>query len=215
MGRPASNPRRTALPGVRNAAAVNADVGTRPSPGWGRHMGWREVDRRRRHLNARQSRRSGPEHNRCLGDIPKSTTPRRAAPGMGAFLQINLRALRNTLHHGRPAARRGAHGGRRCCHRQFGACLRHKGEGKAKPKTKTPNHSAIPSFMGKDRASKIIATPSAKHMGRSLAEVRSPSLDAVTRFLSPAMSDRLVRTPVQCGNCHWPSSCQAATLRRA
>jgi hypothetical protein len=67
---------------------------------------------------------------------------------MGAFLQIDLRALWDTLHDGRPAAWPGAHRYRRSRHRQFGACRRDKGHGKPKPKTKTPNHLVDPVVLG-------------------------------------------------------------------
>ena len=158
MGRAASNPKRTALPRARTEATVNADIRACPSPCRGREIGWRRGDHRRRHLIARQSRRWGSEHDHFLRDIAKSATPRCAAPGTGASLQIDLRALRDTLHHSRPAARPGAHRGRRSRHRQFGACRREKRYGKAKPKTKTRNHLPIPSFAGDDVAFNRMAT---------------------------------------------------------
>jgi hypothetical protein len=144
MGRPASISKRMALPGARTEATVNADIGACPSPRRGRDRGWRRVEDRGRHLIARQGRRRGPEHDRFLRDIANSATPRCAAPGMGAFLQIDLRALWDALHDGSTAAWPDAHRYRRSRHRQFGACRRDKGHGKAKPKTKTPNHLVDP-----------------------------------------------------------------------
>jgi hypothetical protein len=148
MGRPASLSKRMALPEVRAEAAVNADVGASPSPRRGRDKRWGTVDDRWGHLIARQGRRRRSEHDHFLRDIAESATPRCAAPGARTSLQIDLRALRDTLHHGRPAARPGAHGGRRSRHRQFGACRRDKGYGKAKPKTKTRNHFVDPVVGG-------------------------------------------------------------------
>jgi hypothetical protein len=147
MGRAVSNPKRTTLPRVRTEATVNADIRACPSPCRGCDIGWRCGDHRRRHLIARQSRQWRSEHDHFLRDIAKSATPRCTAPGTGASLQVDLRPLRDTLHHRRPATRPGAHGGWRSRHRQFGACRREKGYGKAKPKTKTRNHVAL---VGKD-----------------------------------------------------------------
>jgi hypothetical protein len=212
-----------ALPRARTEAAVNADIRACPSPCRGREIGWRRGDHRRRHLIARQSRRWGSEHDHFLRNIAKSATPRCAAPGTGASLQIDLRALRETLHHRRPATRPGAHRGRRSRHRQFSACRRDNGHRKAKPKTKTRNHFAdpvvrrpIPSFASKDMAFDRVAHALRRgSWAGSLAEIRWPTCDAVTIFSSRAMSDRLVRTPVLCGNCHWPSSRQGAKPRLA
>jgi hypothetical protein len=148
MGRPASLSKRMALPEVRAEAAVNADVGASPSPRRGRDKRWGTVDDRWGHLIARQGRRRRSEHDHFLRDIAESATPRCAAPGTGAFLQIDLRALRDTLHDGRPAAWPDAHGGRRSRHRQFSACRSDNGDGQAKPKTKTPNHFADPVVRG-------------------------------------------------------------------
>ena len=156
---------------------MNADVGACPAPRRGRDGDWRRVADRRRHLIARQGRRRDPEQDRLLRDIAKSAPPRRAAPGTGAFLEIDLRALRHALHHRRLATRSGAHRNRRSRHSQFRACRSHKGDEHAQPKTKTPGHLPIPSFAAKDMVSKQNSqTCSARAWwSSSLAEIRSRS----------------------------------------
>jgi hypothetical protein len=196
---------------------VNADVGACPAPRRRRDGDWRRVANRRRHLIARQVGRRDPEQDRLLRDIAKSAPPRCAAPGTGAFLDVDLRALRHALHHRRLATRSGAHRNRRSRHSQFRACRSHKGDEHAQPKTKTPGHLPIPSFAAKDMVSnKIAKLAPPGHGGAALwRKYAREAVGGVTRFSLRATSARSGRKPVRCENCRWPSSRQAATPHQA
>jgi len=142
MGRAASDG-RSALPRVRAETAVEAEVGPRPPRGRRWNMGRLHIDERRRRFVARQGRGRRPENDGVRWDIAKSAPPPRAAPGTGAFLQLDLGALRDPLHHSRLAAGARAHRNRRSRHRQLSPGRRRERHANCKPKAKMQNRLHI------------------------------------------------------------------------
>ena len=190
---------------TQNPADVHADTRARPSStSGGVDVGRLQIDDRRRHLVARQGRGRRSEHHRFRRDIAKSASPPCAAPVAGAFQHFDFRALGDALHDAGLAGRPDPHRNRRAGHRQFRDRRRNKGDGNAKPKTKTRNHSAAHTFRS---SAKIVASTLMVH-----------SRDAPHRVfiaLSLATSGLSARRPVRCENCPQPSSFQAAKPRRA
>ena len=140
MGRPAPDARNVAaLPRSGSHTAVEANVGPGPLPRRRRDIRGRSVDSRRRHLVTRQGRGGRPQHDCVRRDIAESTSPRRATPIADAFFQNDFHPLRDALHDACLDRRSGAHREWASGHRQFRACRRDKGDGKAKSKIETHN----------------------------------------------------------------------------
>jgi hypothetical protein len=140
MGRPAPEPRKVAaLPRAGPHTPVEAKPGPGPSPRRRRDIRGRSVDRRRWHLVTRQGRGWRAQHECVRRDIAESTPPRRATPVAGTSFQNDFCPLGDALHDGGVSGRSGAHRDGGSGHRQFRACRRDKGDGKAKSKVETHN----------------------------------------------------------------------------